>query len=88
MNISLAAELEEFVSNKVKTGQYQTASEVVREGLLLLRERDDLHQQQLEELRKQIGIGIEEADQGKVAPFNAQETLARVRQQREARTLK
>ena len=42
MNISLTRELEEFVAKKVESGLYQTASEVVREGLRLLRERDDL----------------------------------------------
>jgi antitoxin ParD1/3/4 len=40
MNISLTPELEKLVSDKVKGGMYQTASEVVREGLRLLKERD------------------------------------------------
>jgi antitoxin ParD1/3/4 len=40
MNVSLTRELEEFVHNKVKAGRYQTASEVVREGLRLLEEED------------------------------------------------
>jgi antitoxin ParD1/3/4 len=78
MNISLTSELEEFVASKVESGLYQTASEVIREGLRLLRERDELHQQQLEELRRAIAIGIDQADQGKVTPFN-DETIARVK---------
>ncbi len=83
MDISLTPELEEFVTQKVKSGLYQTASEVVREGLQLLRERDhDLHRKKLEELRRDIGLGIAEADAGKLAPVNAQETLARIRQKR------
>jgi antitoxin ParD1/3/4 len=85
MNISLTPELEQFVAQKVESGLYQTASEVVREGLRLLRERDDLHQRKLEELRKEIAIGIEQADQGKVAPLNAKETLARIRKKRQER---
>lgn len=40
MNISLTPELEQLVDDKVNTGMYQTASEVIREGLRLLRERD------------------------------------------------
>jgi antitoxin ParD1/3/4 len=84
MNISLTRELEEFVAKKVESGLYQTASEVVREGLRLLRERDDLTRTKLDELRKAIVLGIEQADQGKVAPLNAEETLARVRKKREA----
>ena len=33
MNISLTDELEEYVSNQVKTGHYKSASEVIREAL-------------------------------------------------------
>ena len=40
MNVSLTKELEALVNRKVKSGLYQTASEVVREGLRLLDERD------------------------------------------------
>jgi len=78
MNISLTSELENFVARKVESGLYQTASEVIRDGLRLLRERDELRQQNLEELRRAIAIGIDQADQGKVAPLN-EETLERVK---------
>jgi len=47
LNVSLTPELEEFVRDRVDTGRYQTASEVVREGLRLLelqeRDRDAAH---------------------------------------------
>ena len=41
MNVSLTPELERFVNEKVCTGMYHTASEVVREGLRLLKQRDE-----------------------------------------------
>ena len=40
MNVSLTPELEEFVSAKVQSGRYNSASEVVREALRLLEEHD------------------------------------------------
>ena len=40
MNVSLTAELEKFVSAKVDSGRYNSASEVVREALRLLEEHD------------------------------------------------
>ena len=40
MNVSLTPELERLVNEKVESGLYQTASEVVREALRLLKERD------------------------------------------------
>jgi antitoxin ParD1/3/4 len=84
MNISLTPELEEFVAKQIESGTYQTASEVVREGLRLLRERDDLNGQKKEELRKALAVGIEQANQGRLGPLNAKETLAAVRKKREA----
>jgi antitoxin ParD1/3/4 len=85
MNVSLTPELEQFVNRKVESGKYQTASEVIRDGLRLLLEREELHQKKLDALRREIAIGIEQADQGKVAPLNAQGTLARVRKKRQSR---
>ena len=41
MNVSLTPKLEQLVNDKVRSGLYQTASEVVREALRLLKQRDD-----------------------------------------------
>jgi antitoxin ParD1/3/4 len=41
MNVSLTDELERFVDGKVESGLYNNASEVVREGLRLLKEHDE-----------------------------------------------
>ena len=41
MNVSLTDELERFVDGKVESGLYNNASEVVREGLRLLKESDE-----------------------------------------------
>ncbi len=51
MNVSLTPELERFVRRKIQSGLYNNASEVVRESLRLLKERDALSrtwQQQIE----------------------------------------
>ncbi len=66
MNVSLTSELEEFVQEKVKSGKYLSASEVVREALRLLQEEDQIRQLRLEKLRKEIMMGIEQADRGEV----------------------
>ena len=65
MNVSLTKELETLINRKVKSGMYQTASEVVREGLRLLKERD-----QLEWLRKEIRIGFEEIERGEYEEYD------------------
>jgi antitoxin ParD1/3/4 len=81
MNISLTPELEEFVTKKVDSGLYQTASEVVREGLRLLRERDDVQRAKLEQLKKEFAVGLDEAKQGKTVPFT-EETIEGVKARR------
>ena len=54
MNVSLTPQLESFVRQKVESGLYRSASEVVREALRLLGERD----RQLHALRQDIGDGL------------------------------
>ena len=68
MNVSLTPELERLVQEKVESGLYNSASEVVREALRLLRERDEVQRMRLEELRREIQIGIDQADRGELIP--------------------
>jgi len=70
MNVSLTPELEQLVSDKVKSGLYNSASEVVREALRLLKEQDALKAYRLEELRREIAVGLQQADRGEVAPLD------------------
>ncbi|HEV2961929.1 MAG TPA: type II toxin-antitoxin system ParD family antitoxin [Candidatus Angelobacter sp.] len=64
MNVNLGPTLDEFVAKLLKTGLYQSQSEILREGLRLLKEREELKKIRLMELKKEIARGIEEADRG------------------------
>ncbi|MEM9276551.1 MAG: type II toxin-antitoxin system ParD family antitoxin [Cyanobacteria bacterium P01_F01_bin.143] len=66
MNVSLTPELEQFVQSKVESGMYYSASEVIREGLRMLQEKEMLKQIKIEELRREIQKGIEQADRGEL----------------------
>src|SRR5216684_3714368 len=70
MNISLTHELEKFVSKKVDSGMYHSASEVVRDGLRLLKERDEIHRDRLAELRKQIAVRLKQLAEGEYTVYN------------------
>jgi len=70
MNVSLTPELDRFVKQQVEGGMYCSSSEVIRDGLRLLKEREQLRQIRLEELRKEIAIGIEQLDRGEKAPLD------------------
>ena len=59
MNISLTPELEKFVADLVKGGMYITSSEVIRDALRALKDREEFRQKKLEELKAEIHKGEE-----------------------------
>jgi len=71
MNVSLTPKLEKLVSEKVATGLYGSASEVVREALRLLEQREQMRQARLDQLRKDLDVGIAQLDLGARRPFDA-----------------
>ena len=66
MNLSLTSELEEFINKKVQSGFYQTSSEVVREALRLLADKDEIYQKKLIALNYQIQEGLDDLSSGRV----------------------
>ena len=64
MNVSVGKEFEEYVKGKVASGDYASASEVVREGLRLLKEKDLLLEARLQALKGEIQIGIDQLERG------------------------
>ena len=71
MNVSLTTELERWVEEKVNTGLYRSASELVRDSLRLLRERDQQRRRMVEDLRADVLVGMEQLDRGQARPFTA-----------------
>jgi antitoxin ParD1/3/4 len=59
LNVSLTPELERFIREKVDSGRYHSSSEVVRELLRLLEEREQLRALRFEELRRETQWGVE-----------------------------
>lgn len=70
MNVSLTSQLEAFIEQKVREGSYQTASEVVREALRLLAERDERRSIELQRLRDAVAVGLEQVSQGRTEPLD------------------
>ena len=71
MNVSLTPELEKLVSDQVKSGRYKSASEVVREGLRLIR----LREEQLQVLRREIGKGVQSLERGEGIEYHSVKEL-------------
>ncbi len=70
MNVSLTKELENFIGELVASGMYFSASEVVRDGLRLLKEQEALKKMRVEELRAEILKGFEQSQNGESKPLN------------------
>jgi antitoxin ParD1/3/4 len=58
MNVSLTPELESLIHDKVSNGRYTSASEVVREALRLMEERDQVHELYKASMREKIAVGM------------------------------
>jgi antitoxin ParD1/3/4 len=73
MNVSLTPELETLINNKVKSGLYNSASEVVREALRLLEEQDRIREIRLEDLRREVMKGVEDLRAGRYTTLETKE---------------
>ena len=77
MNVSLTPDLEKFIQKKVRSGRYNSASEVVREALRLLEQHEQARAAQLGEFNKELERRLAALDLGEhVDPATA---LARLR---------
>ena len=79
MNVSLTPELEKLVNERVRSGMYSSASEVIREALRLLNQQEGVRQRKLEELRKEIQIGIDQIERGEGVPLDIGKIKSRLR---------
>ena len=82
MHVSLTPRLEALIREKVESGLYGNASEVVREALRLMELRDRAHQSKLDDLRAAIQEGI---DSGPARELDMNSFIAELKAEDEAR---
>jgi len=86
MNVSLGEKWETFVVKKVKSGDFQSASEVLREGLRLLEEKELLRRisvSSMGELEERLLAGVASLDRGE--GIDGEEAFKRLRQRAQER---
>ncbi len=80
MHVSLTPELETRIKQKVASGYYNNASEVIRDALRFWEKNEELVQlMKLEMLRERLSIGAEQAKQGKFVAQTVSEIMTEVR---------
>jgi antitoxin ParD1/3/4 len=78
---TLGKHFERFINGLLKSGRYASASEVVRDSLRLLEQREKLRETKLQALRREIAAGLES---GPGEPLHMDTIKADARRQRNA----
>jgi antitoxin ParD1/3/4 len=78
MELPLPPELQRFVDEKVKSGQFDSAAEVITTALELMKDQDEMTAEDIEELRAEVAIGIEQLDRGEGAEWDVEKVKARL----------
>ncbi len=76
MTISLTPELEKLINEKVQSGEYASANEVIRESLRLLEEHEELHRIKYEALKREVDIGVAQIARGEGLVYRSSNELA------------
>jgi antitoxin ParD1/3/4 len=74
-NVVLTKRQEELIENLVESGRYQNASEVLRDGLRLVEQREAEDASKLKALRAAARIGVSALDRGEFKEFESMEDL-------------
>ena len=86
MNVNLGNTFDKFVSELLASGQYQSQSEVLREALRLLKEREEIKRLRVESFRRELSVGIEQADRGEFV--DGEKAFQKIRKRSEDRRRK
>ena len=73
---SIGKHFEDMIYGLIKDGRYATGSEIIREGLRLIEEREERRKAKLEALRAEIQKGI---DSGPADEEDIGEMMARIK---------
>jgi antitoxin ParD1/3/4 len=74
-NVVLTKRQEELIETLVESGHYQNASEVLRDGLRLVEQREAENASKLAALRQAARVGIDALDRGAFKEFETPEDL-------------
>jgi len=70
MDIVLTPKINHWISEKVASGLYGSTDEVILEGLRLLKRQEGQRLAMIQDLRREILVGIRQLDAGKSDVFN------------------
>jgi putative addiction module CopG family antidote len=66
MNPPLPPDLQQFADRQIASGKYTSLDEIVLAGLRVLAEQEQIYQGRFEELRREVLLGVLEAERGEL----------------------
>lgn len=78
MNVNLTQEMADFVESQLASGDYVTASELVRDALRILRRDREIESEKTEILRRAIDQAISQAERGEFSGRSVTEIVESV----------
>ena len=75
-NVNLQDHQANFIQERIKTGRFQNASEVVRAGLRLLEQQEAENELKLQALREAIDVGFKAIDEGRYITLESREDIS------------
>jgi len=85
-NVNPTERFDGFIENGVSSGRFSNASEVVREGLRLLEQREQENKAKLKWLRAAVQEGIDDVDGGDYTQLRSSQEIKDFIRQRRAET--
>ena len=71
VEISLNPKMHQWINDKVESGLYNSPSEIILEGLRLLKLQEEQRMAMIEELRREVMIGVKQLDTDRSRPFDS-----------------
>ncbi|GAB4351376.1 MAG: hypothetical protein OHK0047_45110 [Leptolyngbyaceae cyanobacterium] len=66
MSLPLPPDLQQFADRQIASGKYTSLDEMMLAGLRILAEQEQIYQGRFEELRRELLLGVLEAEQGEL----------------------
>jgi putative addiction module CopG family antidote len=79
MTLPLPPNLQQFADRQIASGKYASVQEILLAGLQALAEQEQIYQGRFEELRREVLLGIEAADQGELVDASTEIEAIRLR---------
>ncbi len=76
MEVTLTTQIENILRGKVESGQFSSIEEAANEMIALALEEERLSNEDVEDLRREVQLGIDQADRGQFVEFTAEQIIA------------